>query len=110
MTEGSNKSEGIFLGSNRRGALRATLGLAVAAPAMLIAARAVQGAEFAAGTEGKCATCRYWGGKRRIGQGGGTVSADGTGWCNNPASPAYQKETRPDQGAPVWTRWEALDG
>jgi len=61
-----------------------------------------------ASAQKKCATCRYWGGVRRVSRDGGTVSAEGKGWCNNPKSPAYQKQTRPTQGAPVWTRWDAL--
>lgn len=56
----------------------------------------------------KCGTCRFWGGARSVSQDRKTVIASGKGACNNPKSPAYQKQTRPDQGAPVWERWEAL--
>lgn len=56
----------------------------------------------------KCATCRFWGGARTLSADKASVIASGKGTCNNPKSPAYQKQTRPDQGAPVWERWDAL--
>lgn len=58
--------------------------------------------------ERKCATCRYWGGVRKISKDGSSIDAEGTGWCNNPESPAYMKRTKPEQGAPTWVRWDAL--
>ncbi|MAL77333.1 MAG: hypothetical protein CMM62_20415 [Rhodospirillaceae bacterium] len=87
-------------------------GALVAATAGLMALGASQQAQAStdipASAEKKCATCRYWGGVRRVSTDKQTVSADGKGWCNNPNSPAYQKQTNPTQGAPVWTRWDAL--
>jgi hypothetical protein len=64
--------------------------------------------DLPASAEKKCGTCRYWGGVRRISENGETVTAEGKGWCNNPKSPAYQKQTKPTQGAPVWVKWGAL--
>ncbi|WP_169546468.1 hypothetical protein [Sneathiella aquimaris] len=56
----------------------------------------------------KCATCQYWGGARSISQDGKYVEAVGKGECENPKSPAYQRQTKPDQGAPVWVKWQKL--
>ena len=56
----------------------------------------------------KCATCNFWGGSRGISADGKWVEATGKGRCGNPKSPAYKKMTKPDQGAPVWEKWDAL--
>ncbi|GAB4350231.1 MAG: hypothetical protein Kow0026_06220 [Oricola sp.] len=56
----------------------------------------------------KCATCNFWGGSRSISADGKWVEASGKGRCGNPKSPAYKTMTKPDQGAPVWERWDAL--
>lgn len=56
----------------------------------------------------KCATCQFWGGRRSVSSDRRSVIASGTGLCNNPRSPVYGRQTRPDQGAPVWQRWQAL--
>lgn len=55
-----------------------------------------------------CGTCQFWGGERTVSSNGRWVEAVGVGICSNPESPAYRKETRPDQGAPVWRKWEKL--
>lgn len=84
-------------------------GLALAGAAALSFTESAEAAtDVPASAERKCATCRYWGGVRKVSTDRQTVSADGKGWCNNPASPAYQKQTNPTQGAPVWTKWDAL--
>lgn len=61
---------------------------------------------------GKCGTCEFWGGVRKISADGKTVrfeSASATGWCNNPKSPNYHKPTMPEQGPmPMWRKWGAL--
>lgn len=82
--------------------------VAVGAAALSIPTAVEAATDIPASAQGKCATCRYWGGVRKISTDGQTVSADGKGWCNNPDSPVYQKQTGPTQGAPVWTRWDAL--
>jgi hypothetical protein len=82
--------------------------LAGGAAFSILPAEARAETEISSSAKKKCATCRYWGGVRRISKDGETVVAEGKGWCNNPDSPAYQKQTKPTQGAPVWTRWDAL--
>jgi hypothetical protein len=64
-----------------------------------------------AATADYCATCTFWGGSRRVSTDGKGVTTTGLGWCNNPASPNYQKLTTPDHGpmTGVWRKWEALD-
>jgi len=64
--------------------------------------------EIPADSKKKCATCLFWGGVRKISKDGKSITADGKGWCNNPKSPAYQKETKPTQGSPEWVKWDAL--
>lgn len=65
--------------------------------------------KLSAGEQTKCGTCEFWGGVRQISADRQSVEADGTGWCNNPKSPAYNKRTKPTQGAPTWQRWGAFD-
>jgi anaerobic selenocysteine-containing dehydrogenase len=60
-------------------------------------------------TKGKCATCAFWGGKRRVSPDRKTVFVQSLGWCNNPASPNFQKTTTPETGPmDTWRKWEAL--
>ncbi|ADZ68481.1 hypothetical protein [Polymorphum gilvum] len=80
-------------------------GLALAALGGPAAAAATR---ISATAQRKCATCEFWGGSRTVSADRKWVEASGTGTCNNPASPAYRKKTRPDQGAPVWQRWSRL--
>jgi len=58
-----------------------------------------------------CATCRFWGGMRKLSDDGKQVIAQSKGWCNNPASPNHRKLTMADhrmQKASVWKIWTAL--
>jgi hypothetical protein len=80
------------------------LGLAAANGGPAIA----QDQRFPRETREKCATCQFWGGTRSLSRDRRTVIASGTGLCSNPQSPAYRRQTRPDQGARVWQMWEAL--
>jgi len=94
----------------RRDIGRIALGLVAGAAVLSYGGEDTMAADFQANATGKCATCLFWGGVRQISRDRNTVAADGKGWCNNPDSPAYRKLTNPDQGAPVWRKWDALDG
>lgn len=60
-------------------------------------------------TEGKCATCEFWGGVRKVTKDGKTVITYSVGWCNNPESPNYHNVTTPDAGPmPLWRKWGIL--
>ncbi len=64
---------------------------------------------ISADTEGICATCRYWGGMRRVSKDKNYVHCVSLGWCNNTASPRYQTMTTPEMGPmKTWRKWEAL--
>lgn len=89
-------------------AYTALFGLAIAGGAVAAPSSADAATKIPASAQKKCATCQYWGGVRKVSKDGETVTADGKGWCNNPDSPAYQKKTKPDQGAPVWEKWSVL--
>ena len=61
--------------------------------------------------ENTCATCRFWGGMRKLSDDGKQVMAQSMGWCNNPDSPNHRKLTMADhrmQRANVWKKWAAL--
>jgi hypothetical protein len=45
-----------------------------------------------------CGTCEFWGGPRRLSKDGKSITVSGLGWCNNPASPNYEKMTSPETG------------
>jgi hypothetical protein len=45
-----------------------------------------------------CGMCEFWGGPRRVAENGKTLTITDLGWCNNPASPNYQKQTSADHG------------
>jgi len=92
----------------RRQFLRTLSGTAFALAAFHTAKPAAAAVSVDVSATGKCATCAYWGGERRVDPGRGVVEAGDKGYCNNPQSPAYQKQTRPTQGAPVWEKWPAL--
>ena len=67
--------------------------------------------EVSADTKGKCATCAYWGGIRRVSEDSKVVLSQSLGWCNNPKSLHYQKTTTPETGPmpmKVWKKWGAL--
>ena len=56
-----------------------------------------------------CATCRYWGGTRRVTEDKKSVHCESLGWCNNAASPNYQRMTTPTMSPmEAWRKWEAL--
>jgi hypothetical protein len=63
-------------------------------------------------TTGKCGTCGFWGGVRKVAADGKTVSfrkESATGWCNNPKSPNYHKKTTPGTGPMAsWRKWDVL--
>jgi|GEM_PF-705459 len=71
------------------------------------------GGDFAvdATLEDICATCRFWGGMRKLSDDGKKVMARSMGWCNNPDSPNHRKLTMADhrmRKADVWKKWAAL--
>jgi hypothetical protein len=58
---------------------------------------------------GVCATCRFWGGQRRVSEDKKSVHCETLGWCNNADSHHYQAMTTPDTGPmKSWKKWEAL--
>jgi hypothetical protein len=85
---------------------RVALGSAGAAALAPFAASAQE--RIPASAQRQCATCEFWGGQRQVSADRQFVVATGRGLCSNPASPAYQRQTAPTQGAPVWARWRAL--
>ena len=65
--------------------------------------------EMLSTTEGKCATCKYWGGIRKLSKDGKTVCAQSLGYCNNPESHNYHKTTTPETGPmKKWRKWGAI--
>jgi hypothetical protein len=104
---------------NRRTLLRTG---AVAAGSLLVAGAAAaashegmlgQGARdgyvMASDVTQHCATCEFWGGPRRLAADRKTITVTGLGWCNNPASPNFQKMTSPEHGPmEVWKKWQVL--
>jgi len=70
-----------------------------------------EGLAVDATSEDTCATCRFWGGMRKLSDDGKRVMAQSMGWCNNPDSPNHRKLTRADhrmRKADVWKKWTAL--
>ncbi len=75
----------------------------------LINAHAETGFTMDSAAKGQCATCRFWGGIRKVSEDGKTITTQSLGWCNNPKSMSYHKMTPPDFGPmKSWTKWEAL--
>jgi len=65
--------------------------------------------EMDASTEGKCATCEFWGGVRRLTEDRKQVLVQSLGWCNSPASHHYQQLTTPETGPmESWKKWGAI--
>ncbi|OQW94123.1 MAG: hypothetical protein BWK79_07490 [Beggiatoa sp. IS2] len=65
--------------------------------------------ETSTDTEGKCATCEFWGGIRKVSKDGKILIAQSVGWCNNPESHNYHNLTTPDTGPmPLWRKWGIL--
>lgn len=76
---------------------------------MFVSAKAVSGVEFSSSTTGRCATCAFWGAKRRISTDGRFVLVQSLGWCNNPNSKHFQRQTAPGTGPmQSWRKWAAL--
>ncbi len=56
-----------------------------------------------------CGTCEFWGGPRYASRDRKEITITGLGWCNNPASPNYQKLTSPEHGPmDTWRKWSVL--
>ena len=65
--------------------------------------------EMESDTEGKCATCNYWGGIRKLSKDGKTVISQSLGYCNNPKSHNYHKTTTPETGPmKAWSKWSVI--
>ncbi len=97
---------------DRRHFVRVATGLVAAgfAGGLSRASRAAErGFTMGSDTTGRCISCQYWGGVRRVSEDGSQITAESLGWCNNPKSMSYQKTTPPDLG-PMrsWTQWGAL--
>ena len=72
-------------------------------------AKGVAAVVIDASREGICATCRFWGGIRRVAEDKKSVHAESLGWCNNSASPMFQAMRTPESGPMThWRKWEAL--
>lgn len=95
---------------SRRAFVRQSCLLAAATSTVMIGGAPVADAatRISVNARKKCATCQFWGGARNISSDGKYVEASGKGECRNPKSPVYKRQTRPDQGAPVWVKWEKL--
>ena len=64
---------------------------------------------FSISADGRCGTCQFWGGRRRVSDDGKAVLAESLGTCNNPPSHNFRKVTTPETGPmPLWKKWEAL--
>jgi hypothetical protein len=91
----------------------ATIGLSAVVGGVLVTegstpAHAVE-MTFGSDTEGRCVTCDFWGGIRRISEDGKSVLVESLGYCSNPKSANYQKTTTPINGPmEAWRRWQAL--
>jgi hypothetical protein len=62
--------------------------------------------------EKTCATCRYWGGMRRVAKDKSEVTTQSMGWCNNPDSPNFSKLTQADHQMKkpgIWEKWSVLE-
>jgi hypothetical protein len=62
--------------------------------------------------EKTCATCRYWGGMRRLAKDKSEITTQSMGWCNNPDSPNYTKLTQADHQMKkpgIWEKWSVLE-
>ena len=69
------------------------------------------GLQINADAENLCATCRFWGGMRKVSSDGTKVTAQSMGWCNNPDSPNHQKLTEADHQMKkpgIWHKWSLL--
>ena len=63
-------------------------------------------------SEKTCATCRFWGGMRRVDKDKSEIATQSMGWCNNPDSPNYSKLTQADHQMKkpgIWEKWSVLE-
>jgi hypothetical protein len=70
------------------------------------------GLKVSTSLEKTCATCRYWGGMRRVAKDKSEITAQSMGWCNNPDSPNYGKLTQADHEMKkpgIWEKWSVLE-
>ena len=99
-------------GSSKLLVATATLGsLAAYAAEELQHGGAGEGLVVDAAMQNRCATCRFWGGMRKVSNDKKQVIAQSMGWCNNPDSPNHQKLTAADHQmnkAGVWVKWAVL--
>jgi anaerobic selenocysteine-containing dehydrogenase len=61
--------------------------------------------------EDTCATCKFWGGMRKISEDKAQVITQSMGWCNNPKSRNHGKLTAADnrmKKPDIWGKWSAL--
>jgi hypothetical protein len=69
------------------------------------------GLSVSAEAEKTCATCRFWGGMRRVSDDKTQVVTQSMGWCNNPDSPNHTKLTAADHEMlkpGIWEKWSVL--
>ena len=69
------------------------------------------GQVFDASKQEVCATCKFWGGMRKLSDDKTRVKVQSMGWCNNPESPNYQRLTAAGHQMKkpgIWTRWDVL--
>lgn len=91
----------------------ARIGLGAVLAGVLVAERSTPAhaveMTFSSDTQGRCVTCTFWGGIRRISEDGKSVMVESLGYCSNPKSANYQKTTTPMNGPmEAWRRWQAL--
>lgn len=100
------------LKQDRRQFLFKTAGVAtIASSGFVISTQAHAGLKFSADSseEGRCATCEYWGGIRKVSEDGKTIDISSLGWCNNPDSHNYHNTTTPETGPmKSWKKWSIL--
>jgi hypothetical protein len=69
------------------------------------------GLRISTSAEKTCATCRFWGGMRRVDEDKAEITTQSMGWCNNPDSPNYSKLTQADHQMKkpgIWEKWSVL--
>lgn len=102
------KNGGLLLASGILGAVASSAN-AAEHPGRLKSLKGVDAFVVDANEKGICATCRFWGGERRVTEDKKSVYCESLGWCNNPESHHYQSMTTPATGPmKSWKKWEAL--